>query len=118
MSRSSVKGRNILMDRLYTTVSTANWLLKNEITVVGTLVSNRIGLPDDLKNANQRGEFESTMHWEKIEGDLSLCTYTTKSKSKGKKNVLVLSTMRAMMGITRDDGKQKPAKSQSIPANR
>ena len=61
------------------------------------------------KNAKQRGEFESTMHWEKTEGDLSLCTYTTKSKSKGKKNVLVLSTMRPLMGITRDDGKQKPA---------
>ena len=38
-----------------------------------------------------------------------MCTYTTKSKSKGKKNVLVLSTMRPLMGITRDDGKQKPA---------
>ena len=70
------------MDRLYTSISTANWLLKNEITVVGTLVINRIGLPDDLKNAKQRGEFESTMHWEKTEGDISLCKYTTKSKLK------------------------------------
>ena len=92
------------MDRLYTSISTANWLLKNEITVVvGTLVTNRIGLPDDLKNAKKRGKFESIMHWEKTKGDLSLCTYTTKSKSKGKKNVLVSSTMRPLMGITRDD---------------
>ena len=94
---------------MHTSISTANWLLKNEITVVSTLVTNRIGFPDDLKNAKERGKFESTMHWEKTEGDLSLCTYTTKSKSKGKKNVLVLSTMRPLMGITRDDGKQKPA---------
>ena len=85
MPRSSVKGRNISMDRLYTPISTANWLLKNEITVAGTLVTNGIGLPDDLQNAKQRGEFESTMHWEKTEGDLSLRTYTTKSKSKEKK---------------------------------
>ena len=77
-------------------------------------MTNRIGLPDDLKNAKQQGEFESTMRWEKTRGDLSLCTYTTKSKLKGKKNTLVLSTieMRPLMDITRDkcdNGKQKPA---------
>ena len=109
MPRSSVKGINISMNRLYLSISTTNWLLKNEITVVGTLVTNRIGLPDDLKDVKQRGEFESTMHWEKTEGDLSLCTYTTKSKSKGKNNVLVLLTMRPLMGITRNNGKHKPA---------
>ena len=65
--RSSVKGRNISMDRLYMSISTENWLLKNKITVVGTLVTNCIGLSDDLKNAKQQGEFESTMHWEKTE---------------------------------------------------
>ena len=46
MPRSSVKGRNISMDRLYRLISTANCLLKNEIAVVGTLVTNRIGLND------------------------------------------------------------------------
>ena len=110
MPRSSVKGKNISMDRLYTSISTANWLLKNEITVVvGTLVTNRIVLPDDLKNAKKQGKFESIMHWEKTKGDLPLCTYTTKSKSKGKKIFLVLSTMRPLMDITSDNGKQKPA---------
>ena len=83
--------------------------MKNKITVVGTLVTKHIGLPDDLKKAKQRGQFESTMHWEKTEGDFSLCTYTPKYRSKEKKNVLVLSTMRPLMGITRDDEKQKPA---------
>ena len=97
------------MDRLYASISTANWLLKNEITVVATLVTNCIDFPHDLKKVKQRGEFENTMHWETTEGDLSLCMHTTKSKSKGKKNVLVLSTMRPLMGITRNDGKQKPA---------
>ena len=29
MPRSSVKGRNISMDRLYTSISTTKWLLKN-----------------------------------------------------------------------------------------
>lgn len=40
---------------------------------------------------------------------LFLCVYTTKSKSRGKKNVLVLSTMRPLLGVTRDDAKIKPA---------
>ena len=55
-------------------------------------------------------EFESTLHWEKDDQDLSLCRCTTKSKSKGKKNVLVLSTMGPLLGITRNDGNWKPAK--------
>ena len=62
MPRSSVKGRNVSMDKLYTSISTENWLLKNEITIVGTLVANRNGLPDDLGNAKKRVEFETTMH--------------------------------------------------------
>jgi len=109
MPKSSMKGQNISMDRLYTSISTCNWLLNRNITTVGTLVTNRIGLPDELKDAKQREEFESTIHWDKDTGNLALCAYTTKSKSKGKKNVLVLSTMRPLMGITRDDGKLKPA---------
>lgn len=40
---------------------------------------------------------------------MALCGYTTNSKSKGKKNVLVLSTMRPLMGITKDDNRLKPA---------
>ena len=41
--------------------------------------------------------------------DLSLCTYTTKSKSNRKKNVLVLSTMSPRLAVTHVDGKLKPA---------
>ena len=70
MPRRSVKGKNISMDRLYASFSTANWLFKNEFTVVGTLVTNPIGLTNDLKNFKQRDEFESTMHLEKTQGDL------------------------------------------------
>ena len=109
MAINQMKGRNISMDRLYTSISTTKWLLERDITVVGTLVSNRVGLPAELKDGKERNEFDSTIHWEKEDGDICLCTYTTKSKSKGKKNVLVLSTMRPLMGITRDDGKLKPA---------
>ena len=94
MSKSSIKGRNISMDQLYTPISTAKWLLEKNITCVGTIMTSRIGLADELKVASAREGFESTLHWGKNDGDLSLCTYTTKSKSNRKKNVLVLSTMR------------------------
>ena len=89
----NMKGRNISIDRLYTSISTANWLLEQDVTTVGTLVTNRVGLPDEVKDTKSRNEFESTLHWEKEHGNLALCVYTTKSKSKGKKNVLVLSSM-------------------------
>ena len=97
------------MDRLYTSIPTANWLLSREITVVGTLQSNRLGLPNELKNPKDRDEFQSTIHWEKDKGNIALCAYTTKLKSKGNKNVLVLSTMRPLLGVTKDDGKCKTA---------
>ena len=73
------------------------------------MMTSRIGLPGELKVAGAGEEFESILYWEKDDGDLYLCTYTTKSKSKGKKNILVLSAMRPLLGITRNDGKFKPA---------
>ena len=39
---------------------------------------------------------------------MSITSYVVPS-SKGMKNVLVLSTMRPILGITNDNGKQKPA---------
>lgn len=108
MPESSMKGRNIFMDRLYTSISKSNWLLTRNIISVGTLVFIPVGLPDEIKDARNRNEFENVMHWEQEEGNLALCAYTTKSKSKGKKNVLVLSTLRPLMGITWDNGMRKP----------
>lgn len=50
----------------------------------------------------------SEIFWEKEDGDLSLSSYTVKT-SKGLRNVLMLSTMRPLLGVTRDDGNNKPA---------
>lgn len=72
------------MDRLYTSISTSNWLLAQNITSVGTLVSNRVSLPDEVKHAKNRDEFKSSMYWEQEKGNLALCIYTTNSKSNGK----------------------------------
>ena len=103
MPESSMKDRNISMDRLCTPISKSNWLLTQNIISVGTLVFVPVGLPDEVKDARNRDEFEKTMHWEEEEGNLASCAYTTKSKSKGKNNVLVLSTLPPVMDITRDN---------------
>ena len=60
--------------------------MKNEITVVGTLVTNRIDLPDDLKNVKQQGEFESTMHWDKTE-DIFHCVRRQQNPNRKEKNM-------------------------------
>ena len=96
------------MDRLYRNISLANWLLGRKITCVGTLNHNRQGIPTELKNTSEREEFSVTCHYESVKKDLCLLSCTVKTKSTGKTNVLLLSTMRLLKGITRDDNQQKP----------
>ena len=72
MPESSMKGRNVLStERAYTSISTSNWLLAQDIASVGMLVSNRVGLPDEVKDAKNRDEFKSSMYWEQDEGNLA-----------------------------------------------
>ena len=50
----------------------------------------------------------SKTFWEKENGHLVLSSYVVKT-STGKKNVLMLSTVQPLHGVTRDDKKKKPA---------
>ena len=43
----SLQGRNISMDRLYTSIPIAKWLLERNITCVGTLQTRRICIPEE-----------------------------------------------------------------------
>ena len=108
-SKLLLEGRNISMDRLYTSVAIAKWLREKSITVIGTLVTNRIGIPDEVKAVRHRENFSMTVHFEEERKDMALCSYNVKTKSKGKKNVLMLTTMHPLLRITKDDGKNKPA---------
>ena len=69
---------------------------------------NRQGIPTELKNTSEREEFSVTCHYESVKKDLCLLSCTVKTTSSGKKNVLLLSTMRLLNDIIRDDNKQKP----------
>ena len=98
-------GRNISMDRLYTFIPTTRWRLDLNVTVIGTLQHNQSGIPKEIKSINNRDDFSAIVYW--ADDNLNLSSYVVKTKS-GKKNVLLLSTMRRIMGVTKDDGKQKP----------
>ena len=94
------------MDRLYTSMPLANWLFDFNITNVGTLNLNHTGIPYELKNPKDKEEFSGTCHFKRENRNLCPSSYTMKSKSKGKKNVLFLSTVRPMRKKTGDDHKK------------
>ena len=82
---TSLKGRCISTDRLYTSIEQANWILSKGITNLGTMDVKRIGIPDELKEGKTRDVFSITSHYEEQEKNICLNTYTVKTKSKGKK---------------------------------
>ena len=71
MEQVRLHGRNISMDRLYTSVEIPNWLLEENKTIVGTLQKGRMGFPEeDAENCEVLSE---TCHFKK---DLCLSSYT------------------------------------------
>ena len=81
---ASLLSRNISTDRLYTSISLANWLLECGITTVGTLNTSRIGIPDEIKQTKDLKEFSATCHVDSS-GHLYLTSFAVRTKSKGKK---------------------------------
>ena len=57
-------GRNISMDRYYTSVVVADWLLDKKITMVGTLMKNRVGLPKEVIDLKNRETFSYQVYWD------------------------------------------------------
>ena len=105
---TGLKGRNISFDRLYTSIPLADWLLAKGITSVATLVANRRGLPKEFIKTTEREEFSYKVLWRKDEPYMSLHSYVVKTKSTGKRNVLLLSTLKPLLAVTRDYGKKPP----------
>ncbi|CAH1252394.1 PGBD4 [Branchiostoma lanceolatum] len=105
----NLRGRNISFDRLYTSIPLCQWLLDRGITSVGTLNSIRRGIPSEMKITEGREEFSDQVVWEKSEKRMSLHSYVVKKKDTGLRNVLMLSTMPPLLGVTKDDKNSKPA---------
>ena len=64
-----------------------------------------------MKEHRNREPLSSVAWHESAEGKMSVVSYVVNTKSRGKKNILVLCTIPnlATVGVTRDDGKVKPA---------
>lgn len=95
-------------DRLYTSPALADRLLEEfQMTLVGTLMARRKGLPKEFKEFKNRPEGDYMALFEEG-GKKSLHSWITNTKS-GPKNVMLLTTKEPIMGRTKDDGKEKPA---------
>ncbi|XP_041481524.1 uncharacterized protein LOC121428771 [Lytechinus variegatus] len=107
-----VQGRNITMDRFYTSLSLADWLFTEvNATIIGTMMINRKGIPAEVKPTAGRDEFSYEVYWNVENQQMSLHSYmyVVRTKSTGPRNVLVLTTMKPILGTTTDGGKHKPA---------
>ena len=60
---TDLKGRNVSFDRLYTSIPLCKCLLERQITSVGTLKTNRRGIPDGFKSLEGRAEFPAKCCW-------------------------------------------------------
>ena len=104
----NMQGRSISCDRYYTSIELANWLLDKKMTITGTIKTNRKGV-GDLKKMDGRENNRTKTYWEKEKGNMTMTSYVVNTKSSGKRNVLMLATTDPILGITKDDGKSKPA---------
>ena len=75
-----------------------------DITNVGTMRLDRIGIPKTIKDMVHREE-RSTSYIYSTEKDHMLVSYIDKKKS-GKKNVLILTTMHDSVKVSRDQRKK------------
>ena len=87
----------------------AQWVLDRRITSVGTLQSNRKGIPAEIKELKDRETNSYTIYWEKDNGILTMHSYVVKTKSSGKRNVLFLATLPPLFATTKNDNKSKSA---------
>ena len=106
--QQNLHGRNISINRLYTSVELSKWLLTRNITTVGTVQKGWHGIPHKLFDVKGREKFTVTCHYKEKEKDMCITSYTVTKTSKGKKNVMTLLTMRPMNTCTKDNDKFKP----------
>ena len=106
---ANIKGHNLSTDRFYTSIEIANWLLEKNVTCVATIKGNRRGIGDLKSLVNRESPSSTKVYWNKDNTTLNVISYVVNTKSSGKRNVLVLSTLNLILGLTKDDGKSKPA---------
>ena len=100
---NKIAGRNISLDRYFTSVTLEKWRLEKRVSIIGTMRTDREEISKEMK------ELEN--HEEKLikfcysEDNKMLLTSYVDKKSSRKKNVRVLSTMHEDVRVTRDQRK-------------
>ena len=100
-----LRGTNISVDRYYTSIPIAEWLLQKKVTMIGTMKSIRKGIPTELKKIDTQDP-NTWIACQHSNGPVALNSWVVNTKS-GKRNVLLLHTMNAVHYVT-DDSKKKP----------
>ena len=100
---NKIKGCNISMDLYFTSVPLAKWDSENNFTIVGTMMLDRIGLPNEIKTMEGREE-KSTKYLYQKDGDALLASNV--DKKVWEKNIVVLSTMHSSVRVTKDERKK------------
>ena len=89
---NKLKGVNLTTDNLYTSLDLMEELQQHNMTLIGTIRKNRKGLHNVMKEIAGREDNSTVVWWEAEQGRASVTSYVVNTKSKGKKNVLVLSS--------------------------
>ena len=79
--------------------------ISRKITLVGILQTNGRDIPIEVKNVAERKRFSCQCFWESSKNKLVLHSYVFPTKSSGQRNILLLSTVELILGVTIDDGK-------------
>ncbi|XP_057296188.1 piggyBac transposable element-derived protein 3-like [Hydractinia symbiolongicarpus] len=105
---TELAGRNISFDRLYTSMSLSLWLYGKHITSIRTMQIIRKGIPPAIKCMQDRQPLSSEIYWQQ-DGRRCLSSYVVKTATT--KKILLLSTLPPLLGITKDDNRNKLAQS-------
>lgn len=104
---NSVQGCNITIDRAYSQVTAIQAICKRfKVTIVGTICNNRKGLPVHFKNTTGREIGDYQVLWD-TESNMNIHSEIVRKKSGKLINVLLISTMVPIIGLTKDN--KKPA---------
>ena len=82
--QQNLHARNISTDRLYTSVELSKWLLRRNITTVGTVQKGRHGIPHELFDVKGREKFIETCHYKEKERHVHniICCYYKVKREK------------------------------------
>ena len=102
---NDICGTNIAMDRYFTSVSIADWTRSKNITIVGTMRLDCIGIPNSFKDISQREERSTSYIYSIDQINHMLVSYVDKKKLE--KKGLTLTTMHDEVKVTGDE-RMKP----------